>query len=666
MAETSAKVSQEFDPPKYLASLIAAINDGAKAAQTGALAFAFVGVYLLAAAFSASDEDLLRARAVTISQIGASLPVTFSFAIAPFVFVFLHIYTLARYDMLAANVRQFLVDLQRTVPWEVDRERCRQLLANVEFIPALVATQASRLYSPLWRWLVRAVIVVFPVLVLLLLQINSLRYQSASITWSQRVWLFIDLSALVLFFYRNPLKSPEENIVRPRLSIWRWRGLLWLPAVLGLNLLYLGIVPPNADPHLVRYERPRNLSVMEATQKYLTDAVSQPLDVLLCPPPLRWGCRYLHVDRRTLVDHVWDDAAIVDLWRGSSDKAKALAAIEGLVLRDRSFRFAMLDDSSLFSADLTGADLRNASLEDARLSGAQLPGAKLQGADLQRAELQGANLISAQLRGTNLALAQLRGTYLSYAQLRAAVLSGAQLQGATLTSADLTLADLRGAQLQGAGLRNATLVGADLSSAQLQGADLRAARLWGATFGRMEQQSGADFWPETDLSLSDLRKADFTTRLSGDEKADLRAAICAIPENDILRQKAAKRLDQLLVPAQSPALLHFGASPGQPVVVSNIEDPMFKGTENKWLISSPDTTALTKLLVDTLAKDDSAVAGGIALRAVNGVTDPEDHSLYTVIGCRLIESTKAGNVKLDPQLESLLSTQLHQMKIDCR
>src|SRR5215472_18334259 len=115
MAETSTKVSQEFEPPRYLASLIAAVNDGAKAAQAGGLAFALVGVYLLATAFSASDEDLLRGRAVTISEIGATLPPSFSFAIAPLVFVFLHIYTLARYDMLAANVRQFLSELQRTV-----------------------------------------------------------------------------------------------------------------------------------------------------------------------------------------------------------------------------------------------------------------------------------------------------------------------------------------------------------------------------------------------------------------------------------------------------------------------------------------------------------------------------------------------------------------------
>ena len=107
MDKGNAEGAAEFEPPKYLASLIAAINDGAKAAQGGALAFLLVGIYLLATAFSSSDEDLLRGKAVTISQIGASLPVSFSFAIAPLVFVFVHLYTLARYDMLAVNARHF-------------------------------------------------------------------------------------------------------------------------------------------------------------------------------------------------------------------------------------------------------------------------------------------------------------------------------------------------------------------------------------------------------------------------------------------------------------------------------------------------------------------------------------------------------------------------------
>src|SRR6516162_3903461 len=111
MSEERTSTKNDFAPPPYLNSLIAAVNDGAKAAQAGALLFLLVGLYLLATAFAVSDEDLLLGRTVTISQIGATLPVSFSFAIAPMVFVFLHIYTLVRYDMLAENVRQFRRDL---------------------------------------------------------------------------------------------------------------------------------------------------------------------------------------------------------------------------------------------------------------------------------------------------------------------------------------------------------------------------------------------------------------------------------------------------------------------------------------------------------------------------------------------------------------------------
>jgi hypothetical protein len=50
---------EQFEPPKYMASLIAAVNDAAKSAQLGALTFVAIGLFLLATAFSASDEDLL-------------------------------------------------------------------------------------------------------------------------------------------------------------------------------------------------------------------------------------------------------------------------------------------------------------------------------------------------------------------------------------------------------------------------------------------------------------------------------------------------------------------------------------------------------------------------------------------------------------------------------
>jgi hypothetical protein len=61
-----------FAAPPYIKDLIAAINDGAKSAQLGALAFTAIGLFLLATAFSATDEDLLLNRALTISQLGGN------------------------------------------------------------------------------------------------------------------------------------------------------------------------------------------------------------------------------------------------------------------------------------------------------------------------------------------------------------------------------------------------------------------------------------------------------------------------------------------------------------------------------------------------------------------------------------------------------------------
>jgi hypothetical protein len=290
---------EAFEPPKYIASLIAAVNDGAKSAQAGALLFLLVGLYFLVPVFSTSDEDLLLGKTVTISQIGVSVPAPSLFAIA-LVFVFLHFYTLVRYDLLAANVRQFREELRKTVAFKADRERCRQLLANVEFIMMLTTPRQSALYSKFWTWLFVGIVVTFPVAVLLLVQIKALRYQNDLIVLEQRIWLALDLVALVWFFRRNPLDSsvwPERRPARIR----RWVGLLWAPILIGtVNLVYLGTVPGDADARLVRYDR------MEPYR------AGNPLDIVLCPQ-LNWGCRFLRVDHRTLVDKVRDEKALAVL-----------------------------------------------------------------------------------------------------------------------------------------------------------------------------------------------------------------------------------------------------------------------------------------------------------------------------------------------------------------
>jgi len=88
----------------------------------------------------------------------------------------------------------FVSKLWRGVWGDADREDCRRLLANVEFLAALTAPRGSGLYSRFWPWLFRGMVVVFLVAVLLLVQVNALRYQSDLITWVQRAALALDLA----------------------------------------------------------------------------------------------------------------------------------------------------------------------------------------------------------------------------------------------------------------------------------------------------------------------------------------------------------------------------------------------------------------------------------------------------------------------------------------
>jgi uncharacterized protein YjbI with pentapeptide repeats len=478
----------DFEPPKYVSSLIAAINDGAKSAQAGALIFLALGVYLLAVAISTTDEDLLLAHTTNLAQLGVQVAPAVSLGIAPLVFVAVHVFTLVRYDLLGANLRHLRETLGSMVPLEADREHCRQLLANVKFVVALTAPPGSPLRSPLFGWVARGVIAVFPVAVLLAVQISALRYQNSSIIFVQRIALLADLVMLVWFFRRagsGPSMIPGTIWRR----LWLWTRLLWAPVLVVLAAGYW-LKIPGPDAAVVRFEAGQD-------HPKWWQAWPQPLDLWFCPV-VGWGCRFLVVDNRTLIARVWKPEAIAEFRNGTCDKP-TLAAVEGAFLRYRTLRNAALDQSALYGADLIGADLRHADLHVASLCGAKLFRANLTSADLGLADLTGAKLTFANLRGALLLGASLIKADLTGADLTRAKLSRADLSGANLTSASLSEAKLNGADLTDADLTSAKLSGADLSGANLTSAKLNDAYLSGANL------SGAN------LTYVDLRTTVLTS-----------------------------------------------------------------------------------------------------------------------------------------------------------
>ena len=366
-----------FEPPKYIEKLIASINDGAKSAQLGALAFVAIGLVLLATAFAATDEDLLLNRSITVSQLGgAQVPVVLTFGIAPAVFLALHLYTLMRYDMLAANIRRFRDDLAAMVAVEADRERCRQLLANVEFVQALLAPKGTPGASFVFRWAVWFVLAVFPVFVLLLVQLSSLRLQNEVVNWIHHGGILLDLALLGWFAWRLPGRTgwPWLNGTRPRIRVV---PLLAALAVAGSDLAWMRV--PAAEETTVGA---RDLFLYKVTLHALT----QPVDLVLCART-GFGCRYLTVTDRAIVPKVWDARGLVEMRAGDPVDDRLRAAIDVAVLTGRTLRFAKLRGSQFFAANLAGADLRGADLSRSNLKGANLGDAQLQGAYLGGAQL---------------------------------------------------------------------------------------------------------------------------------------------------------------------------------------------------------------------------------------------------------------------------------------
>jgi hypothetical protein len=244
---------------------------------------------------------------------------------------------------------------------------------------------------------------VFPVTVLLLVQLGSLRLQSDVVNIVHHITILLDILLLIWFFRRQ---RPSED------SLMRWlfkRGRFVLPAlVLGFNFAWCRV--PSAEATTVGARKWEDLKREIWRERFAeTDdpepdirvrlaiaSLRQPVDLLLCPH-VGLGCRYLSVPGRTLVGKVWDNGAFVQLRAGEELDGKRRAAFDPLVLQNKRLRFANLSESQFFNVDLTGADLRGATLRGAFMQQARLNGAELQGASLDRAQLQGALIAGAQI-----------------------------------------------------------------------------------------------------------------------------------------------------------------------------------------------------------------------------------------------------------------------------
>jgi uncharacterized protein YjbI with pentapeptide repeats len=413
------------------------------------LSYLFVLFYLAIAAAAVTHADLLLQNPVKLPFLNIELPLLAFFFLAPLLFLLTHAYTLVHLVLLANRVGQFNDELRASS--EDDALWRRRLPSNI-FVQFLGAPEESR-HGPFGLFLATILwvtLVIAPIALFLLMQIQFLPYHSRWITWTSRIALILDL-ALIWWLWRHIL---QRRAPRAQARFWKRVAKATAGAVLTLAIIVFacGVA---TFPGEWQEAHTLGRSVFASLREPIFDGrVDQ------------------FTRRRT---SLFSSTIVLPFF----DVYEALKIDDPKKIEWKEY---LLD---LGGRDLKGAVLHSAVLPKSRLEGAQLQEAivgfaQLWGSSLDRAQLQGAIFDSAQLQGSSLYYAQLQGALLNHAQLQGAFLDDAQLQGASLRDAQLQAASLYRAQLQGALLENAQLQGALLYRAQLQGASVEGAIVWRA------------------------------------------------------------------------------------------------------------------------------------------------------------------------------------------
>jgi Pentapeptide repeats (8 copies) len=496
-------------------------NRASDPAWSSWLAFLLLLTYVVVTLASVSHKALLLNSPVKLPIINADIPLVGFFQYAPALLLLVYLSLLVQHVVLARKYRKF-TDAIASYEMETGTEHpARERVHSYVFSQIAAGPKPNLITKFMMQLIVYVTFAVLPIITLLYFQIKFLPYHDVSITYWHRIAVILGFAMLILLtpLMQNtgPARRRWDIKVGPQAEAWEASGtqvllvLLLLPIVLGFSWL-MATVPNEWIDRRLGFVAPTSVRVgPEEEAKLLNPLVRRIVyDRLPDDNDKGWWRRWLLSYRVVIVEDT-DLAADGD--------AK-------VVLRERNFRFALLNRSDLHRADLAWADLRGAQMWKTLAKG-KLKDAQLQGAFLKEAQLQGAQLNSAQLQGADLSNAQLQGAELSYANLQGADLRGAKLQGADLSYANLEGADLRGAKLQGA----------NLAGAKVQGVDFASAEIWLVNFPRdLANQSPAP------LGVADLKMSP----LSPDAKAQLKQDLNTdITDPEVLTVVTA-RLDQIL------------------------------------------------------------------------------------------------------------------------
>jgi Pentapeptide repeats (8 copies) len=413
-----------------------ALRDAAvDAASIGAslwLSYLFLLFYLAIAVSGVTHRDLFYENPVKLPFLGVDLPLIAFFWIAPLLFLIVHAYVLLHLVQVADKLRVFNDELSAQLNDEDVCARLRRQLPSNIFVQLLAGPSEMRSgVRGVMLWLIaRISLVIAPLLLLILIQLQFLPYHSA-LTWWHRAAVVADLALLWLLWpavvRRQTTAASWWKVVRAKPvmpSVWAPVSALTHSEAMAYDLVRLGKVTALALASLM-------LAVQVITvATYPGEWLQENLPSLRFIP---WKDGKLATLHELLV------AGPVDI---SAQRLNSLSSNRIVLPGIDVIEHAKYDTEMKLAGLPETISLRSRRLEDAVLTGANLRKADFSAAILNRANLDNADLRNAKFE----CMPSTRG-------------------GSTEVCAQLNSASLNGAALQGASLERAELIGAHLENA---------------------------------------------------------------------------------------------------------------------------------------------------------------------------------------------------------
>jgi hypothetical protein len=198
------------------------VEDAAAISGTLWFSYLFTLFYIAIAAGAVTHKDLLLENAVKLPFLNVELPLVAFFFLAPVLFIIVHAYVLMHFILLAAKIGTYNDELEKAVPGSSDKAidtaraeirlgHRRQLPSNI-FVQFLAGPKDIR-KGGLGR-LLQAIawisLVIGPVVLLLLLQIQFLPYHLEWVTWVQRIAVLADVA--LLWFLWPPVLASRGSV----------------------------------------------------------------------------------------------------------------------------------------------------------------------------------------------------------------------------------------------------------------------------------------------------------------------------------------------------------------------------------------------------------------------------------------------------------------------